>query len=64
MKILKHGDVIKFTCPDCGCEFSELPGKCYSSTGEDGAHYTMICPDCSRSCWTTEEEQKELKNDY
>lgn len=58
MKILTHGKIIVFVCPKCGCKFSEVSKLCYSSTGEDGAHYTMACPDCGQACWTTDELQK------
>lgn len=54
MKILKHGKTIVFECPECGCRFSELPKKCYSSTGQDGAHYCESCPDCGETCWQTD----------
>ena len=61
MKILKHGNSIKFTCEKCGCVFTELPKVCYSSIGEDGAHYCMSCPECSNTCWTSDTEQQEAK---
>jgi len=57
MKIIKHGITIVFICPECGCEFSELPRLCYSSTGEDGSHYCMTCPDCNHICLATDEQQ-------
>ena len=60
MKVLCHGNSIKFICKDCGCVFSELPKKCYSSTGSDGAHYCMVCPECNCTCWTNDDEQKEV----
>lgn len=59
MKIIQHGRVIKFHCPDCCCEFSEIPKKCYSSTGEHGSNYSMTCPDCNRNCWTNDSKQKD-----
>lgn len=61
MKIIKHGDLVVFTCDTCGCVFSEISGKCYSSFGSDGAHYSMLCPDCNNICWTTDELQSQQK---
>jgi hypothetical protein len=62
MKIIKHGESITFICPDCGCEFKELPMNCYSSLGEDGAHYCAVCPECTTTCWTNDnKQQKENK---
>lgn len=51
MKVIRHGDIVIFKCEKCGCEFSEIARECYSSTGDDGAHYHMLCPDCGNSCW-------------
>lgn len=51
MKIIRHGDIVVFKCEQCDCEFSELAKVCYSSTGEDGLHYCMNCPDCQNTCW-------------
>ena len=58
MKIINHGNSIIFKCADCGCEFSELPKQCYSSTGEDGAHYMLSCPECGNVCYTTDALQE------
>lgn len=57
MKIIKHGDVVVFKCEECGCVFSELGKKCYSSSSSDGAHYCMGCPDCLNTCWKIGKEQ-------
>ena len=54
MKILKHGDSIVFTCSDCGCVFSEISEKCYSSMGGDGCHYIESCPECNKVCYATD----------
>lgn len=61
MRILKHGNIVKFTCPVCGCVFTELADKSYSSMGSDGAHYCETCPDCLQICWTSDNEQKKEK---
>lgn len=61
MKIISHGDSIVFTCPKCHCVFSELLKVCYSSMGEDGAHYILSCPECSNICFETDEKQKERR---
>ncbi len=57
MKIIKHGNAIVFVCPKCGCMFSELPKVCYSSTGKNGAHYCMNCPECLTTCWATDKQK-------
>ena len=57
MKILKHGNSVVFTCPDCDCIFSELEKTSYSSMGEDGSHYCATCPECGRICWATDKEK-------
>lgn len=51
MKIIQHGSVVVFKCEECGCEFKEVEKKCYSSTGEDGVHCCLSCPDCGNVCW-------------
>lgn len=45
MTIIKHGkpqERLRFTCPDCGCEWKARVGESkYTFLG-----YQMICPDC------------------
>ena len=50
MRIIRHGDIVVFKCEQCGCEFSEIAKVCYSSTGDDGVHYCLNCPDCLHTC--------------
>lgn len=50
MKVLRHGDIVKFECEKCGCVFTELAKVCYSGTGSDGPHYCLNCPDCNTPC--------------
>lgn len=51
MKIIQHGSIAVFKCGKCGCEFSEVAKECYSSTGGDGIHCCLNCPDCNNTCW-------------
>lgn len=57
MKILKHGNSVVFTCPDCDCVFSELDKIAYSSYGEDGSHYCATCPECNHICWAADKDK-------
>ena len=61
VKIIKHGNSVIFHCSECECKFSEVPKNCYSSLGEDGAHYCAVCPECSAVCYTTDKEQEVRK---
>lgn len=47
MKIIKHGEVIHFVCPVCGCEYLAREEETYKKP-EDPEYYT-VCPDCGES---------------
>lgn len=51
MKIVKHGCVIDFNCPVCGCEFLMSEEECYQEAVQDDkkgeeVQYLAVCPDC------------------
>ena len=65
MKIIKHGCVIHFICPVCGCEFlmSEDEEGCYKPAGQEEKkggeeEYLAICPDCGEGEVPGHKEQK------
>lgn len=47
MKVIKHGEVIRFTCPVCGCEYMAREEETYKKP-EEPEYYT-VCPDCGES---------------
>ena len=47
MKIIKHGEVIRFTCPVCGCEYMAREEETYKKPDDPG--YYAVCPDCGES---------------
>ena len=47
MKIIKHGEVIRFTCPVCGCEYMAREEETYKKPEEP--EYFTVCPDCGES---------------
>ena len=44
MKIIKHGEIYKFVCSDCGCAWRAGKNEIESSDMVKG----MSCPDCGR----------------
>jgi hypothetical protein len=57
MKIVKHGKVISFLCPYCGCEWNvtrdEVDKENDPSASTDGAihiQFFMDCPECGGGC--------------
>ena len=53
MKIIKHGCVIDFNCPVCGCEFLMSEDECYEDVSKDEKkgdeiQYLAVCPDCGQ----------------
>jgi C4-type Zn-finger protein len=53
VKILKHGDVIRFQCPVCGCEWLAAENECYvqsiwSFNKIVSQEYQCDCPECER----------------
>ena len=53
MKIIKHGCVIDFNCPVCGCEFLMSEDECYEEASQDEKkgeeiQYLAVCPDCGQ----------------
>lgn len=47
MKVIKHGEVIKFVCPVCSCEFMAREEETYKKPDDPG--YYAVCPDCGES---------------
>lgn len=47
MKIIKHGEVIHFVCPVCGCEYMAREEETYKKPEEP--EYFTVCPDCGES---------------
>ena len=47
MKAIKHGEVIKFVCPVCSCEFMAREEETYKKPDDPG--YYAVCPDCGES---------------
>lgn len=47
MKVIKHGEVIKFVCPVCSCEFMAREEETYKKPEDPG--YYAVCPDCGES---------------
>ena len=56
MKILTHGNVIRFQCESCGCEF--LMGE--KKTENLGFYLRAVCPECGNEC-AGHKEQKCVK---
>ena len=51
MKIILHGNVIKFVCPTCGCVFLKSETEChvehlFADDKEVAQQYWSECPDC------------------
>ena len=47
MKVIKHGEVIRFVCPVCSCEFMAREEETYKKPDEP--EYFAVCPDCGES---------------
>ena len=47
MKVIKHGEVIRFVCPVCSCEFMAREEETYKKPDEQ--EYFAVCPDCGES---------------
>lgn len=51
MKIIKHGDCLRFTCPECQCIFQAVRGETgvrYREKGMLSGEFTYCasCPEC------------------
>lgn len=58
VQIIKHGimyDPVKFTCPECYCEFI---ANCKNLPGDISAY--AICPECGKDI----DEYEEVKFDF
>lgn len=51
MKILKHGNLLKFVCEDCECEWVEVKKNCKDETifSALGHRYWYRCPECGKN---------------
>lgn len=47
MKVIKHGEVIRFVCPVCSCEFMAREEETYKKPDEP--ENFAVCPDCGES---------------
>ena len=53
MKIIRHGEVIQFVCPVCGCEFLMREEETYQKPDSEKKieeeKYFAVCPDCGEA---------------
>lgn len=51
MKILKHGNLLKFVCENCGCVWTAVKSECRESHIPEPmtTWYWYICPECGRN---------------
>ena len=54
MKIIKHGHLLYFVCPECGCEWEASKDECRLETTRIdnvpcGMGFVYDCPDCEHT---------------
>lgn len=67
MKILKHGNCMKFTCEYCKCEWTAAKMECSPlKLFEAPTQYYYNCPECGKRtcgvCITAEDKTPEGEN--
>lgn len=48
MRVTKPGEIVKFSCGACGCEF--VAGINTAKTNDKGENYYCHCPTCGAEC--------------
>lgn len=48
MRVTKPGEIVKFSCGACGCEF--VTGINVAETNDKGENYYCHCPTCGSEC--------------
>lgn len=62
IEIIKHGNKLSETCPDCGCEFTFLPEDMKDYWNGHGYSESIICPDCHKKIvWDFGEKSHRFK---
>lgn len=63
IEIIKHGNKLSETCPDCGCEFTFLPED-MDEYWRGGDYFESItCPDCRKKIvWDFGKKSRRIKH--
>lgn len=49
MKLIKHGNCMRFVCENCGCEWNAVKKECEESPCfENLPRYIYKCPECGK----------------